>query len=137
MLIAGEPPGPECGTGRLTRLFGAIRQGSPDRDLHGRIVAALTIKAIGLGQAERRLRHETRRRAAMPLRRMNKEWVAQIDRARLSHRQCFRPIGTDVVEVHVNLARLAGRFEEPRHVHMRSDPDPRRRIIQPDIGKEK
>src|SRR5205823_10732012 len=37
---------------------------------------------------------------------------------------------------HARQARLAGGLEEPRHVEVRADPDPRRRIVGTDIREQ-
>ena len=73
----------------------------------------------------------------MPLRRVDEERMAQIDGPRLTCCHGHRTVGTDFAEVYVRHTRLAGRFEEPGHVHMRADPDPRWSIILANIRKKK
>src|SRR5580704_10011542 len=69
-------------------------QGLPDSDFDRRIGPIIPFQLKRLVKSEGRLRHEARPRAAMFLRRVDKEWMAQIDRAGLSSRHSFRPIGS-------------------------------------------
>src|SRR5215469_1822692 len=73
----------------------------------------------------------------MALRCMNEERMAEIDGPRLTYCQGHRPVDTHFAEVHLRHTRLAGRFEEAGHVHMRADPDPRWSIILANIRKKK
>src|SRR5215469_12265856 len=73
----------------------------------------------------------------MALRRMDEERMAQIDGPRLTGRHGHRTVGAHFAEVHVRHTRLAGRFEEPGHVPMRADSDPRWSIILANVRKKK
>src|SRR5262245_2921537 len=84
-----------CATVFAPTCLCPIPQSMPYRNLHGRIGPILSIEPIGLGQAERWLRHEARLRAAMPLGRMNQEGMAQIDGARFSRRQGLAAVGAN------------------------------------------
>ena len=44
-----------------------------------------------------------------------------------------RPVGSDAVQVRAGQARVARRLQDPRHLQMRANPDPRRRIVGSDI----
>ena len=109
----------------------------PYGDLDRRIGAIRSFQTKRRRGRERRLRHESRSLAAIFLRGMDEEWVAEIDRPRFARRQSHFPLRADFSQLKVRHSRFPGRGQKTRHVEMRTDADARRRIFLADIREQK
>jgi hypothetical protein len=125
-----------CAASGVIRCAGSPLHGLPDGDLHRRIIAILPIELQRLGWMKRWLRHETRCGTAVHLSCVDEEGMTQIDGARFAGGQCLWSFGSHPVQNQMGHARIAGGFEKPRHVEMRSEPDSYRSVQLTDVGEQ-